>query len=1228
MDLSDNYVKFIAASKGTSLEGEAARKIFEATASTMAVLGGETITTHRAFTALSQMMSKGQIYAEELKGQLAEAIPGALQLMSKALGITTNEMLGLMKAGQLSSDALLPFAIELEKKYGSLASSSKTFSQAINGIQTEWALLMKRLGDTGAWSLMTNAIDLLSKHSEVLAGVIGSGLGLAIAGLLKSISAWAASAKLSVLAMAKQTTAAGVLSKAIGWTTSANELAAKTALEKAAAEAESALASAEAAALAERQSINTVRQAELNTKAAESNVASIKAKIAVITEEDLAQQKLQLTSSKQSIAYEKLAQSLERERIAYQSSLTAKAEGIALATQELNAVNNSILRTDALVLNKEREVKSTQSNIAAIEAELNALRSGATQAELTATATANLSTQKGILAERTLLEEAALTKASLANARYNDVLKSRSFTNLITQEQELLKASIATTAATDAKRLKTAELLVVEQRQYASTLERMGIKQSEYALEIRQIEVEQQAINQKRIRGTATAEEIAREKQLGIAREELILIGNRLTIAEKNNEAAKARYMAQLRSQMALEQQLNVQVYSSLQTDELKAAAEWKRAYAAEQRALRLKLAAVASVQSAEQELSALTAIGAADEKIVLAETKLSTANSALTAQTKLLTAAQNEQSVLADRLTAATTRLAQAGAFELEVSRMNLAQKELAAKAALDAVTATELQIVQIKRKIAGLAEEGGSTSTLAAAESELLIIEERLQLAKAKSAVASNAVAKANLEAAAATQVVDNSQKKLAATQGILSRSWGMIALMVAGFAYMAFAFRDQDEATKALSKSTEEYTKSLEGMTAAQLIQTSNTAKELIDDKKQTISLMEREIELLKNGQGFWAATAVTWTAVGRSMQFWKTSAEQRIDAEAELVEQQKELTILEGKRAVGITKLLNEYDSLLVNNKELEKSNADLINSQEIQQGVVDELNSKWFKSTDEVIRLAVEQDKLRVISRELADSSRALSSSILLSDDALKTMSVTTGLNIEQLRAVFTGNEQYVNSLDAKAKAIARSIQRSLELNKLEAATALQIKLLKAEYDRVEGSIKAKTEASIKEATALGDMQAKREAEIAQGRALIKLAELSVASSGKLVIAKEAEIALKKEELIQDSKNADKINEKIGKLEVERQELIKTKAVRESNLVVVKAEAIATEVANRLISDSFTCRTVLLAQNSFVLRKKSRNGLLKRMRESMKRQLRWVRHSQISIRHWVWITMKL
>lgn len=181
LDLSDNYVKLIASSKGTVLEGEAIKRVFESVSSAMSVLGADTVTTHRAFTALSQIMSKGQVYAEELKGQLAEAIPGALNIMSDALGITTNDLRQLLEAGQLSADVLLPFADELDRRYGKFATTSSTMTQSYNRFLNTWTELVVKIGSTGVWDLLKSRFDALSGSIDKLSALMGVALGASIA---------------------------------------------------------------------------------------------------------------------------------------------------------------------------------------------------------------------------------------------------------------------------------------------------------------------------------------------------------------------------------------------------------------------------------------------------------------------------------------------------------------------------------------------------------------------------------------------------------------------------------------------------------------------------------------------------------------------------------------------------------------------------------------------------------------------------------------------------------------------------------------------------------------------------------------------------------------------------------------------------------------------------------------------------------------------------------------
>ncbi|EJM1695497.1 tape measure protein [Escherichia coli] len=96
----------------------------------------------RALTALSQMAGKGQIMAEELKGQLAEAVPGMVQVFAKATGKSEQELFDAMKKGALkSADTLQKVTQELNKqitaKGGWKAISESTQAQ-LGNLKNSW----------------------------------------------------------------------------------------------------------------------------------------------------------------------------------------------------------------------------------------------------------------------------------------------------------------------------------------------------------------------------------------------------------------------------------------------------------------------------------------------------------------------------------------------------------------------------------------------------------------------------------------------------------------------------------------------------------------------------------------------------------------------------------------------------------------------------------------------------------------------------------------------------------------------------------------------------------------------------------------------------------------------------------------------------------------------------------------------------------------------------------
>jgi tape measure domain-containing protein len=116
--LTKQFTQFYVSAKD-KISGKEIQQIFESVAKSAGFMGLSVDAQNRAFTALNQMMSKGTVSAEELKGQLGEALPGAFGIMAKSMGVTEKQLGKMMQDGKVLASEVLPeFARQLEKTYG------------------------------------------------------------------------------------------------------------------------------------------------------------------------------------------------------------------------------------------------------------------------------------------------------------------------------------------------------------------------------------------------------------------------------------------------------------------------------------------------------------------------------------------------------------------------------------------------------------------------------------------------------------------------------------------------------------------------------------------------------------------------------------------------------------------------------------------------------------------------------------------------------------------------------------------------------------------------------------------------------------------------------------------------------------------------------------------------------------------------------------------------------
>lgn len=119
LELSKQYTKVAAASKGTTLEGKGARDVLVGIAAASTALSLSADEAAGALRAVNQIISKGKVQAEELRGQLGERIPGAFQIAARAMNVTTSELDKMLETGKLLSTEFVPkFAAQLKKEFG------------------------------------------------------------------------------------------------------------------------------------------------------------------------------------------------------------------------------------------------------------------------------------------------------------------------------------------------------------------------------------------------------------------------------------------------------------------------------------------------------------------------------------------------------------------------------------------------------------------------------------------------------------------------------------------------------------------------------------------------------------------------------------------------------------------------------------------------------------------------------------------------------------------------------------------------------------------------------------------------------------------------------------------------------------------------------------------------------------------------------------------------------
>jgi tape measure domain-containing protein len=168
-DLTKQYTSFYVAAKN-KLAATEIQNLFENISKSGSALGLSNETLGRSFTALNQMLSKGTVASEELRGQLAEALPGSVQAMVKAVQIlhpeiknlTEKGLFEMIKAGNILASEVLP---ETARQLVILTGADKaegieTITKTVNRLSNSWTKMIISINesDTSGFSKFVKTI--------------------------------------------------------------------------------------------------------------------------------------------------------------------------------------------------------------------------------------------------------------------------------------------------------------------------------------------------------------------------------------------------------------------------------------------------------------------------------------------------------------------------------------------------------------------------------------------------------------------------------------------------------------------------------------------------------------------------------------------------------------------------------------------------------------------------------------------------------------------------------------------------------------------------------------------------------------------------------------------------------------------------------------------------------------------------------------------------------------
>lgn len=221
-DITSNYAKFTAEASIAGMAIADQRKLFESLSRAASGFALSADETNGMFLAVTQMMGKGKIQAEELRGQLGERLPIAMQAMAKAAGTTVAGLDSIMKKGKLLSAEVLPkFADALNEMLPNV--DTDNIETSLNRLKNAFQKFTQNTGIQDAYKKLIDSITgLVQKATKniqtLVAQLVAMLIGVSFGRLFKWIATQLAVAQRSAMvAASKAAKAAGTAFDEVAW---------------------------------------------------------------------------------------------------------------------------------------------------------------------------------------------------------------------------------------------------------------------------------------------------------------------------------------------------------------------------------------------------------------------------------------------------------------------------------------------------------------------------------------------------------------------------------------------------------------------------------------------------------------------------------------------------------------------------------------------------------------------------------------------------------------------------------------------------------------------------------------------------------------------------------------------------------------------------------------------------------------------------------------------------